>query len=89
MNEGTKKPNPAILVSVAVKRSLDGLKVHPRESYSEVIEKLIRAHGSKIDPDNFPLDEPLVYEDIPNVASQDTLLEHGIPNPINGFTDYH
>jgi len=36
-----------VKVSESVKKKLDSIKIHPRQSYNEVIENLIEEHDAK------------------------------------------
>jgi hypothetical protein len=42
------KQKPKIVISSVIKRKLDKLKQYPRETYEDVIKKLIKSADSKI-----------------------------------------
>ena len=42
------KQSPSVKLDKAVKKELDDLKIHPRESYTSIVKKLILAGQEKI-----------------------------------------
>jgi predicted DNA-binding protein len=39
--------NTTVKMSIETKKRLDSLKIHPRETYDDVIKRLIEEHGGR------------------------------------------